>query len=107
MIAGRMRDKVRLYRPSEELNAFGEAVQTWVLSGECRAERARRSGMRHEEVGEHFADVRVTWLVRDVHAVQPNWRLVDARTDEMFVIVAVTPNRERGYNELTCERYNE
>ena len=107
MIAGRMRDKVTFYRPTTVVNAFGEAEQTWLGAGTVHAERVKRTDSRSDEVGEHFASARVTWLVRDAHTVRANWRLADSRTGEMFVILAVTPHRERGYNELLCELYNE
>jgi len=107
MIAGRLRDKVTVYRPVEEVNGYGEAMQTWVAVATVHAERSKRVDARSEQVGEHFAEARVTWLIRGVHAVKANWRIVDARTGEKFTIMAVTPHRERGYNELSCTLYND
>ena len=107
MIAGRLRDKVAVYRPVEEVNAYGESEQTWVLACTARAERAKRSDARSEQVAEHFSEARVVWLVRDAHEVHANWRLVDSRTGEKYTIMGVTPHRERGYNELSCTLYND
>ena len=106
MIAGRLNYIVQLLHPVETTNAFGEKAVTWAKAACIRAERVSLTGKRSEEVAEHFPDLRSLWNIRYVHHVHPNWRLRD-QDGVTYTIVAVEPNKPRGYKTLVCERLND
>lgn len=105
MQAGRMRYKLTLMRPVSIIDDFGEETPEYEDFRTVAAERVKASGFRHDEVGEHFADYRVEWNIRDAHPVKENWRVKQAGGHE-YTVMAIIPNRERGMLTLVTERVN-
>lgn len=101
-----MRHWLLILHPEIEVNEVGEEKPTWKQCCRIHAERVKLSGHRSEEVGEHFPDYRTEFNIRDIHTVEANWR-VQQLGGELFTVVAVLPNLEKGYKTLVCERVNE
>ena len=106
MIAGRLRYRVELLRPSTTVNAYGEQVTTWEAVGSVRAERVRLTGSRRDEAAEMWSDYAASYNIRDAHRVEEQWRVREAGGCLMSV-AAIIPNKERGYITLQCVRVNE
>ena len=106
MIAGRMKLRITLIEPLRQVNDFGEEATVWRDSCPVWAERVKYSASRSHEVGEHFSDYRSAWNIRYQHRVCNNWRMRD-NDGMLHAIIAVEPNRDRGFNTLVCERLNE
>ena len=70
------------------------------------AERAKQTGRRNEEVGEHFPDYRAEFNIRDAHPVGDNWR-VQQLGGYLYTVTNIIPNIDRGMKTLVCERVNE
>ena len=105
MIAGRLTYLVELFAPNVLINEYGNEATSWISQGVKHAERVSFSGRRMNEVGEHFPDHSVRYNSRMQHQVGENWRLKEGGV--LYTIVAIEPNRRRGYNCLICERVNE
>lgn len=106
MIAGRMTEWLTVLKPTTVVNAFGEEHITYTEQATIHAERVKESAMRRTEVGEHFPDHDAEFNVRDAHTVEENWR-VRQLGGLLYTVVAIVPNRQRGYVTLKCERVNE
>ena len=106
MIAGRLKYRLKLFRPAPEADRFGEQVGGFTYSSTVRAERVRFSGSRREEVSEQFADYRVEFNIRSAHKVGEGWR-VEQLGGMIYNVVAIEPNLDRGFNKLICERVNQ
>lgn len=106
MIAGRMKHWLLVLHPVIVQNEVGEEETTWKECCRIHAERVKQTGHRSEEVAEHFPDIRTEFNIRDVHTVEANWR-VKQLGGELFNVVAVLPNLDKGYKTLVCERVNE
>lgn len=104
MIAGKMRAKLMLMRPVTVETASGERT-TYEETTTVWAERVKMSGTRRIEVGEQFPEYRAEFNIREAHEVGENWRCRQIGGHE-YSILAVIPNRERGFNTLICERVN-
>lgn len=106
MIAGRMRYRLRVYRPESSNSGFGRGAVKYSFEKVIWAERETISGSRSVEAGEVFADYRVTFKVRDAHAVCEGWR-VEERGGRLYEVTNVIPNIARGMKVLRCERVNQ
>lgn len=106
MRAGEMKYRLKLLRPVAVTNDYGEEATSYEASRTVWAQRVRQSGSRSDEVGEHFADYRAEFNVRDAHPVKENWR-VEQLGGCLYTVVAIVPNIDRGMNTLVCERVNE
>lgn len=106
MIAGRMKYKLTLLEPTTAINRFGEETTTFAEVNTVHAERIKHSGQRSEEVGEHFPDYRVSYNIRSTHPVKENWR-VQELGGYLYTVVAIEPNKDKGFKTLICERVNE
>ena len=105
MIAGRMRERLRLMEPVVSVDGFKAERTSWVDRGTIWAERRKESGYRHDEVGEPFAEHRAEYNIRLGHPVGEGWR-VEEIGGLTYTVVATLPNRARGMVTLICERYN-
>lgn len=85
--------------------AGGEATQYRPVRT-VHAERVKFSGRRSEEVAEHFPDYRTEFNIRDAHPIGENWR-VRQLGGYLYTVVAITPNLDKGFKTLVCERVNE
>ena len=101
-----MKYLVILLSPQKLVNKFGEETTEYVPYKTIHAERVKLSGMRKEEVGEHFPDYSVEFNVRDSHPIEENWRLQQLG-GHIYTITNIIPNRDRGMNTLICSRVNE
>lgn len=106
MRAGGLRYKLVLLRPEAVQNGYGEESLTWREQALAWAERAKLSGARSEEVGEHFADYRAEFNIRWAHTVAEGWR-VQLLGGQLYTVTNIIPNIERGMKTLVCERVNE
>ena len=106
MIAGRMKYKLTLLKPSVTTNDYGEEKPEYTETVTVHAERVKHSGNRSEEVAEHFPDYRVSWNIRDAHTVAENWR-VQQLGGYLYTVLAIEPNLDKGFKTLICERVNE
>ena len=105
MRAGSLKYKLRILRPVSESTGSGAERSGFAEYRTVRAERVRLSGRRSEEVGEHFADYSAQFRIRDAHAVDTGWR-VEQLGGHVYNVVAVEPDRDRGFLTLICERLN-
>lgn len=106
MLAGRMRNKLEIYKPQVVTNDYGEDFETWELLVTVWAERVKQSGARSEEVGEHFPDYSAEFNIRSAHTVEENWRVKQCG-GYLYTVTNIIPNIERGYKTLICVRVNE
>lgn len=106
MIAGRLTYKLEMLRPERVTDAYGAEKDSFVSVGVCHAERVKLTGYGHDEVGEHFADYRAVFRVRDAHKILEQWRVRELG-GLTYVVVSIEPNRERGMLTLNCEKLNQ
>lgn len=100
-----MKYRIEILEPVQERNSFRETVQTYRPRGTARAERVKLTGVRSDEVGEHFPDYSVRFNIRDAHVVEENWRVRQLGGYE-YTVTNIIPNRDRGMLTLICERVN-
>lgn len=101
-----MQDELVLMEPIHLKDKFGAEKTVWNECCYAHAERVTYRGHRSEEVAEHFPDVRTEWNIRSYHCIDENWRVRHVG-GYLYTVVAITPNRRRGYNKIICERVNE
>ena len=101
-----MRYKIQLLEPQREEDRMGAEKVTYKPTRTVWAERVSASGVRSEEVGEHFPAYSVQYNIRDAHPVQENWRIRQLGGC-LYTVTAIIPNVDRGYKTLVCERVNE
>ena len=101
-----MKVSLILLEPKKTTNEYGEEAIEYVESKTVHAERIKLSGIRSEEVGEHFPDYNVEFNIRNAHKVGENWR-VQQRGGYLYTITNIIPNIDRGMNTLICVRVNE
>lgn len=106
MRAGSMKYKLRLLQPVKSENAYGSEATSYEQTAVVWAERVKYKGSRSDEAGEHFADYRAEYYIRDAHDVRDGWR-VEQLGGELYNVVAVEPNIDKGMKTLVCERVNE
>ena len=106
MRAGEMKYRLQLLKPTATTNDYGEEATTYEPIRTVWAERKKQSGNRSEEVGEHFPAHTAEFNIRDAHPVQENWR-AQQLGGNLYTIVSIIPNRDKGYNTLLCDRVNE
>lgn len=106
MRAGGMKYRVALLEPVTEKDLYGSEKIKYVETRTVHAERVSVQGNRSDELGEHFPDYSVKFNIRDIHHIAENWRCRQLG-GELFTIVAIIPNINRGFNTLICERVNE
>lgn len=101
-----MKYKLALLRPVIVHDEMGGEGTQYEETRTVHAERVKHTGFRSEEVGEHFPDYRAEFNIRDAHPVQPNWR-AQLLGGELYTVVAIIPNIDKGFKTLVCERVNE
>ena len=101
-----MREWLHVLEPVTVTDKFGAEATEWKDVRRVHAERVKFSGRRSEEVSEHFPAYNVQFRIRDVHRMAENWR-VQHEGGNLYTVVAIEPNRERGMLTLICERVNE
>ena len=106
MRAGELKYRLTLLEPVTVTNKFGEETPTYEATRTVHAERVKHSGRRSEEVGEHFADYSVEFNIRDAHPVAEGGRVQQLGGD-LYNVVSIQPNIDRGMLTLSCERVNE
>lgn len=106
MIAGRMKYRLRVFRPVVTLDKFHSEKLELVEWKTVWAERVKSTAYRHEEVGEHFPDHRAEYNVRIQHAIGENWE-VEEIAGLRYIVVGVVRNPDRGMLTLVCERKNQ
>lgn len=106
MRAGALKQRAEILRPVTDVGPYGDERQTWRRVRVVRAERAKISAFRTDEAGEHFPDFRTEFNIRDAHPVEANWRLRQLG-GELYTVLAVVPNPDRGFNRVICEKVNE
>jgi head-tail adaptor len=106
MIAGRMKHRLVILRPVVVVDETGGEATQYKAVRTIHAERVKFSGHRSEEVAEHFPDYRTEFNIRDAHPISENWR-VRQLGGYVYTVVAITPNLDKGFKTLVCERVNE
>lgn len=101
-----MLDEMTLFEPIVLKDSFGAEKTVWNRCGCARVERVLYRGSRSEENAEHFPEVRTEWNIRSYHRIGENWR-VRHHGGYLYTVVAIVPNKKRGFNKLVCERVNE
>lgn len=101
-----MQDMATLMEPINLTDEFGAERVVWNECAEAHIERVTYRGSRSEENAEHFPEVRTEWNIRSYHRIGENWR-IKHHGGYLYTVVAIVPNRRRGYNKLVCERVNE
>lgn len=105
MIAGRMRDRIRLFRPVSGIGELGGEKTTYEATVWARAERVKVSPRLTQELGELFSDYTVEWNIRDAHDVEEGWQ-VEETGGHRYRVANIIPNHSRGMLTLRCERIN-
>lgn len=106
----RQTDKLTLYEPVTVVDKYGSESVAWTARGSIRAERVKRSGALHDEVGERFAARSTEWNVyyHLSKRLSEHWRVADVRDGgTLYEVTSITPNRDKNMAVLTCERVNE
>ncbi len=109
MIAGRLKYRLRLFRPARTSDSFGEqgaGADGFAFSAEVWAERVKFSSSRRMQAAEEFSDYRVEYRIRAAHRVEEGWR-VEQLGGKLYDVAGIEPNRARGYVTLICERVNQ
>lgn len=106
MRAGAMKYRLSVLEPVRITTGSGAERIDYQERNIIHAERVSASGSRSDEVGEHFADYRAQFNIRDIHHIHENWR-VRQLGGEIYSVVAIVPNIDRGFKTLICERVNE
>ena len=106
MRAGALKYKLDLLKPKRVTDRMGAETVEYEKTRTVWAERVKASGNRSEEVGEHFPAYSAEFNIRDAHPVQENWR-AQQLGGNLYTIVSIIPNRDKGYNTLLCDRVNE
>lgn len=106
MQAGRMKERLELLRPERTTGGFGDEAVSYTPVATVHAERVKYTARRSEEAAEHFADYYAEFNIRDAHAVADGWRARQVG-GELYTVVSVLHNRDRGMKTLICERVNE
>ena len=108
MRAGGLDQKLVLLEPKRATDRMGAETVVYTAVRTMRAERVKLAGNRSEEAGEHFPDYTAEFNIRYAHPVQENWRVQHLNDGgRLYTIVAIFPNRRKGYKVLKCERVNE
>jgi len=106
MIAGRMKYMLEIYQPVNTTDKFGAKTTTWTLTNTVHAERVKLTGRRVTQTAEIFPEYTAEFNIRDVHTIAENWR-VQQQGGNLYTVVAIVPNIDRGYLTLICDRVNE
>ena len=106
MRAGALKYRLQLLEPDRVTDIYGAEIIRYVETVVAHAERVSAQDFRSDENGEHFADSRVQFNIRDAHRIEPNWRCKQLG-GELYTVPAITPNPDRGFKTLICERVNE
>ena len=106
MRAGGLKYRLALLEPVRVTDRMGAEDTRYTYTQEVWAEREKHDGSRSNEVGEHFPTYSVRFNIRDAHRVEENWR-VQQLGGYLYTVVAVIPNKDRGYKTLVCDRVNE
>lgn len=105
MRAGALKYRLVLMEPVYAPGRMGDKKADYIDRGTVWAERVKMTGNRSEEVGEHFADYRVEFNIRDAHRVSENWHVRQLGGYE-YIVTNVIPNLDRGMKTLVCDRLN-
>jgi len=104
MKAGLMRQRIRLERPSSLADEFGAPVKSWALVAEVAASVDALSGREFFAADRELADA--TWRItlRAIPGVtpEPDWRVTDIRSGQIFDVRAVLPSHERAVLTLAA-----
>ena len=106
MRAGALKYRLILLRPTATADEYGAEATEYEQTRIVHAERVKQSGARSEEVGEHFADYRVEFNIRDAHEIAENWRIRQVG-GYLYTVTNIIPNIDRGMLTLVCVRVNE
>ena len=106
MMAGRMKYRITLQEPHFRDSVLGTGTTAaYETRAVVWAERVKLTGRPAAEGGEILADYAAEFNIRSAHTVRPRWRVLDG--DDIFTVTNVIPNRDRGFQTLICERYND
>ena len=106
MRAGPLKYRLALLEPMRVTDRFGSERIVYAEKVVAHAERVSAQGYKSDEVGEHFADARVQFNIRYAHHIHENWR-VKQKGGDLYTVVAIIPNIDRGFKTLICEKVNE
>lgn len=105
--AGRLTERVSLFKRGELDDGYGNTVTDWILQFEAAA------GYQHLRGGETVMAARLTnkhpVVVRlrtsaVARQVTADWKVIDKRTGVEYAIRDVTHDVDRQYIDLLCER---
>jgi head-tail adaptor len=105
MIAGRMRNMLKVFKPDTTTDQYGSTVVSYAEVGTIHAERSKADGNTVAEAAEAFAAYTATYNVRDCHGIKAGWR-VEELGGELYNVLAVVGNPGKGMATLKCERVN-
>lgn len=106
MRAGTLTYKLIILKPETVRNKLGEKSLAWTEQKAVHAERVRLTGSRSEEVAEHFPAYSVNWNIRAAHTIEENWRVQEVG-GYLYEVLAIEPNKRKGYLTLITQRVNE
>lgn len=106
MLAGRLKYKLELLRPTATEGEFGSGPTTYTAAKTVHAERVNLTGNSSEEVAEIFPNYRAQFRIRDAHEVAEKWR-VRQLGGYLYTVTNIIPNLDRGMKTLICDRVNE
>jgi head-tail adaptor len=97
MKAGLMRRRVRLERPDTLADDFGAPVKSWALVAEVDAAVDAVSGREFFAADRELADATWRLTLRELPGTlpEPDWRVVDVDTGQIFDVRAVLPSHDR------------
>ena len=106
MIAGKLDQRLIVYRKVERADGFGALPTRWEPAATIWAERVNETARRVDEVQEHFPDHTAAFNIRIAHNVEENSR-VKHLGGHLYTVTSVVKNRRRGMQTIYCERVNE
>lgn len=105
MIAGRLNEAVRIWRPFVEVNEFGERVEEWRKIYDTRARVEYTGGSRQIEAGEMWNPYSKRFEVRSYVPVDEQCRV--EWQGQLWRVLSVEHSRERNEIILNTELVNE
>lgn len=108
MRAGRLNERVILYRPDLSEDGFGEErFDRCVRVGECYAEFVPGASYASVSSGEYFGEQKAVFRIRDRYVPTTGWRLDHVGGLSYRVVADGIRDRRLRMVTLTCERIND
>lgn len=104
--APKLYERVRFESPAPASDGYGGPLNGWNAEFVCRAEfiplRAGEVVMQGRLVGTNTIVVRIRQSDLSL-AIKPDWRIINARTQEKLNVRSIIPSTDRRYLDVTAQ----